>query len=231
MRTTLWRIPSDFGRLLLLTWALCVPLDLLAAEPMKLTNPAARWVAVRFEISPSHRPGQLDTVYTPPLPAWLETADTPGRVRVRVGGRWVEEMLLAGRNPQPGSFSDFVWTFDVASGRVISAETSGRLLQTLQWGWLRSSVVTEIEIRMGTEVPAGFARPRRLLGHEFFGFCDRSASKRCTLVEPADYNPDTGYVNAVGAVSARTGPVSIRSFSPLGEAVFSEREIGRQARN
>ena len=30
-----------------------------AAEPMDLSNPEARWVAVRFEVSPEDRPGQV----------------------------------------------------------------------------------------------------------------------------------------------------------------------------
>ena len=29
-----------------------------AAEPMDLSNPEARWVAVSFEVSPQDRPGQ-----------------------------------------------------------------------------------------------------------------------------------------------------------------------------
>ena len=36
------------------------------------------------------------------------------------------------------------------------------------------------------------------------------------------YDPITGYVNAVGAIGANSGPIRFESFSPLGEAIFSE---------
>jgi hypothetical protein len=38
------------------------------------------------------------------------------------------------------------------------------------------------------------------------------------------YNPITGYVNAVGAIGVDSGPIRFESFSPLGEAIFSELE-------
>ena len=37
------------------------------AEPMALSDPEPRWVQVRYEVSPWERPGQTDSVYSPPL--------------------------------------------------------------------------------------------------------------------------------------------------------------------
>ncbi|MEE8581194.1 MAG: hypothetical protein V3T33_06355 [Myxococcota bacterium] len=202
-----------------------------AAEPMRLHDPAPRWISVRFEVSPGPEPNQLDTVYTPPLPAWLEPGDAPDRVRVQVAGRLVEQYLFAGQNPTPGSFSDFVWVFDTVSGHVLSAHTSGKLLSSLRWGFFTSQVETDVDVQMGTRAAAGFARSKRFFGHRVFRFCENAKSGTCTLVNPSGYNRDNGYVNAVGAVSARTGLVSIRTFSPLGEAIFSEQIGERQARN
>jgi hypothetical protein len=42
------------------------------------------------------------------------------------------------------------------------------------------------------------------------------------LVAPAALDSRSGYVNAVGWIRADTGPLSVVSFSPLGEAIFSE---------
>ena len=48
------------------------------------------------------------------------------------------------------------------------------------------------------------------------------------MVDPSGYDSSRGYVHAVGSVLARTGIISLRSFSPLGEALFSELEDQRQ---
>ena len=42
------------------------------------------------------------------------------------------------------------------------------------------------------------------------------------MISPTRYDPLTGYVNAVGHVTARSGGITVHSFSPLGEAIFSE---------
>ena len=199
-----------------------------SAQPMRLDDPEPRWVAVRFEISPGTRPDQLDQVYSDPLPAWFEPGDRPGLARIRVAGGSVEEVLFAGQNPKPGSFSDFVWVFDTRTGHVISAEVSGRLETTLDWGFITSRVETEVDVQMGTNAAVGFAPAKRMLGNKFFGLCEDPDRPSCTMVNPSGYDPTRGYVNALGTVSARTGIISLRSFSPLGEALFSELDDRRQ---
>ena len=51
-----------------------------AAEPMDLRDPQPRWISVRFENSPSDRPGQLATDYAAELPAWFEPDRASSRV-------------------------------------------------------------------------------------------------------------------------------------------------------
>lgn len=189
-----------------------------SAEPMDLSRSDARWVLVRFEASPDDLPGQTDTVYTPAYPAWLESDEASGRVRVTIPSAIVEAHLFDGHQPVPGSFSDFTWTFDADTGEVLSAEVEGRLWHHLAWG---VSVKAPVRVSMDTRRSAGFAPPRTLLGREYRSFC-RQGDEGCTLVEPRAYDPHSGYVNAVGEIRARSGPFRVRSFSPLGEAIFSE---------
>ena len=64
--------------------------------------------------------------------------------------------------------------------------------------------------------------PSRLMGEAYPRMCDGLDTSRCTVVEPARYDPASGYVNAVGRITARSGGLRVRSFCPLGEAIFSE---------
>lgn len=195
---------------------------------MDLSLREPRWVAVRFEMSPRERPGQTDTVYSPALAAWLEPGEGRGEMRVTVSGDRVEAQLLYDYDPVAGSFSDFVWTFDAGTGAVLSARVDGRLWHRLGWG---TSIQAPIQVLMSSQRVAGFAGPRTLLGHEYRRYC-RSADARCTVVAPRAYDRGTGYVNAVGEILARSGPFQVRTFSPLGEAIFSElpAEAGALAR-
>jgi hypothetical protein len=197
------------------------PLQALA-KPMNLRDPEPRWVQVRFELSPPDRPGQTDTVYSPPFAAWLEPGERLGEVRITVDGRIVEQHLLPDYEPRPGSFSDFVWIFDAETGHVHSAKVSGAVLQRLRLGLTSWKVTARISVEMNTRGDAGFARPANLLGQRVHRFCAAADSGRCTLVPARTYDPFTGYVNAVGAIGANSGAVRIESFSPLGEAIFSE---------
>ena len=52
---------------------------------------------------------------------------------MRVPGRAMERML-ADYDPVPGSFGDYVWTFDAATGEVLSAAFQGRLWQPADFG-------------------------------------------------------------------------------------------------
>ena len=47
---------------------------------------------------------------------------------------------------------------------------------------------------------------------------------RCTVVAARGYDAASGYVNAIGNLSVSFGDVTLHTFSPLGEAVFSEVE-------
>jgi hypothetical protein len=198
------------------------------AEPMNLSDPQPRWVTARFEVSPAQRPGQLDTIYTQEFPAWFAPDDVEGQVKVTVDGRIVEQYLLAEHRPVKGSFSDYIWIFDVSSGHVTSATVVGRLIKTLDWGFFTSEVEASISVQMATRsetgrpAAAGFAPPRSRLGQLLFRFCTISDGEGCTLVSAAPYDPRSGYVNAVGPILARSTGTTTRAFSPLGEARFSE---------
>jgi hypothetical protein len=194
------------------------------AEPMDLGNGAARWVTVRVELSPAEHPAQTDTSYSPALPAWLEPGLREGEVRVTVAGSLVERHLMPGQDVVPGSFSDFVWVFDSATGHVRSATVSGIVRQTIQVGLGTWTVELPIRVAMDTERRAGVEAPRRLFGRELHRFCRPARSRSCREVLPRPYDASTGYVNALGPVSADSRLVRIHSFSPLGEAVFSEAE-------
>jgi hypothetical protein len=219
--------------MLTLRCLLCADIALLAAafaplqalaEPMDLRDPEPRWVQVRFELSPPDRPGQTDTVYSPPFAAWLEPGQRPGEVSVSVDGRTVEQHLLSDHEPRPGSFSDFVWIFDTETGHVRSAKVSGSINRRLRLGRTRWKVTARIRIEMSTRSDAGFTQPAQLFGQQVHRFCVASDTGPCTLVTARAYDPLTGYVNAVGAIGAKSGAVRFQSFSPLGEAIFSELE-------
>ena len=122
---------------------------------MNLENAEPRWITVRFEISPPDRPLQTNAHYTADLPAWLEPGALPGEVRVTVAGHLVEQHLLRGQEPVPGSFSNFVWTFDGRTRHVRSAEVSGVLVQRLRIGLSDLTVKAPIRVSMDTAKPAG----------------------------------------------------------------------------
>ncbi len=195
---------------------------LVGAEPMNLSDGTARWVSVRFEVSPPEHPAQTDTRYTGALPAWLEAGALPGQLKVTVKGELVERHLMTGQVPVEGSFSDFVWVFDSATGHVRSATVAGVLRQEVDMGLTRWTVETPIRVAMDTESPAGLRPPLRVFGRQVHRFCRPARSRSCREVRPRSYDPATGYVNATGSVQVESDLLRLRSFSPLGEAVFSE---------
>jgi len=204
-----------YGLLLLLTPASAL------ADPVDLRDRTPRWISVAFEVSPADKPAQMDTVYTPAIPAWLEPAADAGQIRVTVDRHDVEATLLADDGAVAGSFSDFVWVFDAASGEVVSAQLTGTMTKELDWGLFRSQVETRIEVDMATARVGGFKKPRSWLGQTLFHYCD-DLDGPCRIVGAAGYDASTGYVNAIGTVSVEFGELTIRTFSPLGEAVLSE---------
>jgi hypothetical protein len=196
----------------------------LRAEPLRLDDPTPRSVIVQFENSPREVPAQLDASWGPPLPARLESAGAD-LVRVVVEGPVVEQHLFGDDTPEPGSFGDFVWLFDVRSRHVLDARLEGRLVQQLDWGLVRSTTQANVRARMSTREQAGFLPPRRILGNQLFRHCDpvTAPGLRCRPVGAVPFDPATGYVNAVGVIEVET-PLGLeaRTFSPLGEALFLE---------
>lgn len=209
--------------------AACATTAAHASEPMDLRNPQPRWLSVRFENSPADRPAQLATRYTAELPAWFEPEEGSGRVRVTIAGPVVEAGRFARQRLRAGSFSDFVWIFEPSSGEVVSARLRGTLIRRLDFGVFGSDVDLPFEAEMATRAAVGFEPVRHTLGQLVFPFCERTGD-RCTLVAPVRYDSRTGYVNAVGSILARAMGSAARTFSPLGEAIFSERDGGAKSR-
>jgi hypothetical protein len=191
-----------------------------AAVPLDLSDRATRPIRVRFEISPADRPGDRAQRFSAAIDGRAEPAAL-GYLRVVIPSEAVERYLLADQDPLPGSFSDFVWLLDTATGDVISAELSGVLRRQVNWGLVGARVEAQIEARMSTRTDAGFRSPVTLLGHRIFSYCGPDESD-CELVPAARFDPQTGYVNAVGEISARSSWLTTKSFSPLGEAIFEE---------
>src|SRR5262249_6960612 len=124
-------------------------------------------------------------------------------------------------DPLPGTFSDYVWTFDVTTGDVIAATLHGKLTRPVPLGVV-THVETDVDLRVGTLRSAGFLPPRTRLGQVLFNACEPSTPERTTIA-PKPLNPRTGYVNAVGTIRARAlGAIEAVTFAPVGEAIFSE---------
>jgi hypothetical protein len=200
------------------------------ADPMDLLDTGPRTVYVRFEVSPASHPGQRDAVYTRAFAARLEPGPGPGEVQVTVPGHVVEQHLLPNQRPRPGSFSDFVWIFDAETGHVRSATVSGTLVHRVGGSLASWDVDASIQVKMDTLSTAGFRSPGRVMGRMVHRFCADTDASRCTLVPARSFDPASGYVNAVGDVMARSGPLRVHSFSPLGEAIFSEADDRPQQR-
>lgn len=199
-----------------------IALGRASAEPLDLFNPRARELVVSFEISPREIPNQIDTIYTQDFPARLEPGARDGEVRVVIDAQIIERHLLRSENPVAGSFSDFIWTFDVETGHVVSASLEGQVVRKLDWGIVTTEVHADIEVEMGTARVAGFRAPLRILGQLFFRHCTALNNRKCTLVEATPLDPATGHVNAIGGMWVHSYVMNLFSFSPLGEAVFRE---------
>ena len=197
------------------------------AEPMHLDDPKPRWVAVRFEVSRADRPGATDAVYSPAYPAWFAMAPDRDTVLVSVSGQALEQ-LLESQDPLAGSFSDFVWVFDTRTGHVLSAKFSGTLRHTLELGPAHWRVESDVHAQLSTRTVGGFEPPRRVLGLEIHPFCEVSAAN-CTPMSARPYASESGYVHAIGPIVATAGLTKIRSYCPLGEAIFTELEAHDEA--
>lgn len=206
-----------------LVWTIVVaglPLA-VAARPVDLTERRARPVQVALEVSPPNLPARLDHQYSDLVPAWLEPGPGPGKVTIRVPGREMERLLSA-YEPVPGSFEDYVWIFESETGHVLSATLHGAFYERVKWGFLSTRVEADIVASMTTLEAAGFLPPRAKWGHVLFEHCV-GLDADCSVVPPQPYDPHTGYVNAVGSLrAAAIGGFGVVTFSPLGEAVFTE---------
>jgi hypothetical protein len=189
-------------------------LDLFDSTPRK--------VAVMFEVSPREVPGQVNVQFSREFVATLEPGLRPSEVRVVIPAQTVEEHLLGAQKPIPNSFSDFVWTFDVETGHVISAAMNGRVTPELDWGFMTSHTEVDIEIEMGTARIGGFRAPRHVLGQLIFSYCTDAEDEDCRVVETLPFDRTTGYVNAVGRVWVHSSFKDVFNFSPMGEAIFRE---------
>ncbi len=192
------------------------------AEPVDLANATPRWVWVRFEISPPELPGQTDAQYTSPQAAWFEPSDDGAEVRMTVSGSTVESDLLAHQDPVAGSFSDFRWSIDPRTGHVLSATLEGEVVRHLDFGVAKAKVPAKVRFEMSTLRAAGFRSTRRILGETVNRYCTPPGARSCTAVEPRQYDPETGYVNAVGSVQVDSRIMRLKTFSTLGEARLSE---------
>jgi hypothetical protein len=204
------------------TWLLliCVSAN---AEPMRLTDPTPRWIAVQFEDSPSERPDLLDRVYTQPFAAWLEP-DAAGHVVVRIDGDVLERHLFRANDPLPGSFSDYVWLFDPEDGEVLSASFSGAFVHRLDWGFATSDIEARVHASMATLGSGGFRKARSLWGRALHPYCDDVENAHCTGVPALRYDAARGYVNAVGSLTIDSPVTRFATYSAVGEARFSEVE-------
>jgi len=195
-----------------------------AEAPMDLADDEARWVSVRFEMSPVDRPRQVDAVYSAPLRGWLEPAAEAVR-RLTIPAASVET-LLADEDPVPGTFSDFVWSFDPETGHVLSATLEGRVVRTLDWRVATTRTAARLRFRMDTLRAAGYRAPRRMLGETVMLYCDPGpgpgADDDCAPLHPRRYDPETGYVHAVGPIDVQAPIMRMRTLSTLSEARFSE---------
>jgi len=198
------------------------------ADPLDLQDPTPRRIEVRFEVSPENEPGRLDAAWSMPRVAFLESDPGHSIVRIRIPTEEIEAHLRAtGTEAISGSFSEFVWTLDSHTGHVVSAELTGRVRERISLGPIQTSTTIEIRVDMTTRDTVGFRPPKRLFGIQTNAFCRPSQQPSppypCVAVAPIRFDPESGYVNAVGSLVAAAAIAEIRTFSPLGEARFSER--------
>ena len=218
----MWRQTLAWGLANLLGWCTAVA---VRAEPLDLFDARPREIAVSFEVSPREAPARTRAVFSREFSAFVEAGTRDSQLRVVIPAHTVEHFLLSDDNPVHESFTDFVWTFDVETGHVLSAQLEGRVKPELDFGLLKTTIHAEIEVEMQTTGQAGFRRPRHVLGNLVFRYCSETDDPGCRLVEATPYDPRTGYVNAVGRVLVRSPVMDVRNFSPLGEARFRELDV------
>ena len=191
------------------------------AEPMDLIDAHARPVLVQFELLDTDTAEAAEEEFSEPFLAQLRPASEAEQFTVTVPGPVVEK-LMSSQNAEPGSFSEFVWTFNRVTGEVLSAAVSGILNQQINLGLFKTKVDAKIQIQMDTLVPAGKGKPRNLMGHILAKFCNDADDEDCQIVDPVDYDTGTGFVHAVGSLLAKTSFITTRTMAPFGKAIFTE---------
>ena len=196
-------------------------------RPLDLADGTPRPVRIRFEVSSADEPGRLDSIWSVARRAWLEPVPERGLVRVHVPAVVVEEQLRStGTEPVDGSFSDFVWLIEPATGEVVEATLTGRVRESIRIGPIRTSALVQIDVAMSTRQAAGFQPDSGILGLRTNGICtpDPAAvvDEECVGVPAVRFDPTRGYLNAVGRVRAASTFATIDAFSPLGEIQITE---------
>lgn len=200
------------------------------ADPLDLMDPTPRPIEVRFEVSPPDQPGRLDAVWSEPRSGRIEVTGRADRVQIRIPASEMERHLRStGTAVVPGSFSDFVWVLDRATGDVLESRLEGRIHERIAVGPFATRVAVGIHVDMSTHRRGGFRTTHAPFGIETHAFCaPEEGAEGCVPVESRRFDPRDGYVNAVGVIRAATPLAELRAFSPLGEVRFSE-QVGRVA--
>ena len=195
-----------------------------AIAPIDLADPRARWIEIRFEVSPAEAPGSLDHRWSAARRARFESRPESGEVLIRVPSSELEAHLRAeGRDPVEGSFTDFVWRLDPGSGHVRRAHFTGKVRESIQLGPFEMTAPIEIRTDVTTEQGAGFRYGKGVLGIPTPHYCQPGeAAQDCVAVPPIRFDRQRGYVNAVGVVRAVHALTVVEAFSPLGEVLFQE---------
>lgn len=195
-----------------------------SADPLDVSDATARWIQVRFEVSPKDEPGSLDRRWSVPRPAYLVAGLSSREVQIRVPAEVIEAQLRStGTDAVRGSFSEFVWILDRETGHVTAASLTGRVRESLRLGPFKSSARVDIRVTMSTKQTGGFLPGGGVFGLQTHRFCSPIPGHRaCSAVPAIRYDPIRGYVNAIGEVRASHALAEFRAFSPLGEAEFSE---------
>lgn len=195
-----------------------------AGAPMNLDDPTPRMVVVQIETTVS----ALDVQYSVPLPAKLEVLPFFGFIRVTIDADVIESFLLSVSNhthltPVPGTTSDYEWNFHPLSFDVVSAtlvaEMSGIPL-------LFGDLIFSQSLSTAPKGPVGWYRPKDRQDLHYHACSMQVAppdGEPCNFVTPVPYEPETGYVNAVGWLT-NGGPLNsdVDHFSMFGEAFFHE---------
>lgn len=198
---------------------LVAPLVVLAPSaawsiPMDLQNPNPREVVVQIESSAVV--WKLDLQYSTSIAAFL-TPNRDGTVQVTISGDDWLAFLENGMGAPMQNVSPYVWTFDPDTNHVLSASMSA---QTFAVFGGRPALVPISQNVSTTGGALGYI-PTDVGGFELELICIPGMDRGCEAIEKVSYQPDTGYVNALGPMVFGP-PLEVAVLSMFGEAIFSE---------